>query len=107
MTSLDLTREEAVELWLADNEGELHPDQIALEEKAKTLPRDIRGSRKGEKRNYNRKVDSGKRDIISTTKTALEEMGAEITEIKTETELHFRLGDDEYYYKLVKKRRKN
>lgn len=37
MKSLDLTREEAIEMWLEDNDYEVNEEQVALDEKAKKV----------------------------------------------------------------------
>ena len=37
MKALDLTKEEAIEMWLEDNEYEINEEQVALDEKAKKV----------------------------------------------------------------------
>ena len=53
-----------------------------------------------------RKVDEAKKSLLSYVKTALENLGISITEVKTETEINFQYGGDCFTLKLIKHRQK-
>lgn len=54
-----------------------------------------------------RKVDATKKKILNNCRVLLEGMGAEIINVKTETEVTFLFEDEEYSLKLIKHRPKN
>jgi hypothetical protein len=51
-----------------------------------------------------RKVDETKKHLIGCVKNLLIGMHAEVTEVKTETEIKFNYGGDSYTFKLTKHR---
>ena len=105
MQTLDLTREEAEQLWEDDNSDEMTPEQAELTEKAKELGRHIGESMKERKpREKVRKVDEEKKMILAEFAESLNGINAEITEVKTETEITFKYGDNVYTVKLTKHR---
>lgn len=53
-----------------------------------------------------RKVDEEKKRLLMDTKTLLEGLGANITEIQTETEIKFTFNSNNYTMKLTKHRKK-
>lgn len=53
-----------------------------------------------------RKVDNTKKRLLNDCKVLLEGLGAEILNVKTETEITFSFDGDEYSFKLVKHRPK-
>lgn len=67
MKALDLTKEEAIEMWLEDNDYEINEEQVALDEKAKKVKINHGASAvdKTEKEKKERKV------IVSNEKQAL------------------------------------
>lgn len=54
-----------------------------------------------------KKIDETKKHLLSCCKVLLEGLGAKILGVKTETELIFTLGDEEYSLKLIKHRKKD
>ena len=105
MKTLDLTREEAEQLWEDDNSDEMTPEQAELTAKAKDLGRHTGESTKERKpREKVRKVDEEKKMILAEFAESLNGINAEITEIKTETEIIFKYGDNVYTVKLTKHR---
>ncbi len=105
MKILDLTREEAEQLWEDDNSEEMTPEQAELTEKAKDLGRHMGESMKQRKpREKVRKVDEEKKMILAEFAESLNGINAEITEVKTETEITFKYGDNVYTVKLTKHR---
>lgn len=58
------------------------------------------------KANKVRKVDEEKKRLLMDTKTLLEGLGANITEVQTETEIKFTFNGSNYTMKLTKHRKK-
>lgn len=58
------------------------------------------------KANKVRKVDEEKKRLLMDTKTLLEGLGANITEVQTETEIKFTFNGNNYTMKLTKHRKK-
>ena len=105
MESLDLTREEAEQLWEDDNSDEMTPEQAELTAKAKELGRHMGESMKERKpREKVRKVDEEKKMILAEFAESLNGINAEIIEVKTETEITFKYGGNVYTVKLTKHR---
>ena len=105
METLDLTREEAEQLWEDDNSDEMTPEQAELTAKAKELGRHMGESMKERKpREKVRKVDEEKKMILAEFAESLNGINAEITEVKTETEITFKYNDNVYTVKLTKHR---
>lgn len=105
METLDLTREEAEQLWEDDNSDEMTPEQAELTAKAKELGRHMGESMKERKpREKVRKVDEEKKMILAEFAESLNGINAEITEVKTETEITFKYGGNVYTVKLTKHR---
>ena len=53
-----------------------------------------------------RKVDETKKSLLSYVRTALENLGISITDVKTETEINFQYGGECFTLKLIKHRPK-
>lgn len=105
METLDLTREEAEQLWEDDNSDEMTPEQAELTAKAKELGRHMGESMKERKpREKVRKIDEEKKMILAEFAESLNGINAEITEVKTETEITFKYGGNIYTVKLTKHR---
>lgn len=105
METLDLTREEAEQLWEDDNSDEMTPEQAELTARAKELGRHMGESMKERKpREKVRKVDEEKKMILAEFVESLNGINAEITEVKTETEITFKYGGNVYTVKLTKHR---
>ena len=106
MKSLDLTREEAEQLWEDDNSGFENDEMKEMERKAKeNIKRYEQSEKKRKKVSKERKVDETKGKILSDLKAVLETLGADIQEVKTETEIKFSFNDDDYTLKLTKHRK--
>jgi len=107
MTNLKCSREEAIEV-LQDDEAidkgaklfELTPEQ----KKASKAARMAGGSKRTTPTARERKVDEEKGAILTSCKETLETLGANITEVKTETEVAFELNGCNYTLKLTKHR---
>ena len=105
MKSLDISREEAEQLWLDDQEDFIGEEGEQMTQKAKEIRRyEQKEPTKKERKTRERKVDTDKLFILTKVKDLLEEM--ELTEIslKTETEISFLFNGASYSMKLTKHR---
>ena len=68
MKGLDLTREEAIEVWLEDNEYEVNEEQEALNTKAKAvkIKHGAAAETRKERKPVERKEDTEKEQLIDT-----------------------------------------
>lgn len=105
MKNLDLTREEAIQLLMDDE------DDVSIEltaEQEKVVKRMTQGDRKKETtpRKRERKVDETKKRLLNDFRVLVEGLGGEVLGIKSETELEFFFEGASYNLKLVKHREK-
>jgi len=108
MTSLELTRDEAIETWLDDNDYTSNEEAEELTKKAKSVRRYEKSDTPKKKTTRERKIDEEKGRLLADVKVLVEGLGAEITEVKNEAEISFIFGENNYTFKLVKHRpRKN
>lgn len=108
MDNLDISLAEACELWLADNDKMINPEQEEIDKKAKAGGRHYEKSanpRKNVKKE--RKIDFEKGFLLEIMRKALEnEANIEEFWTKTETELYFTYNNNKYTVKLTKHRPK-
>jgi hypothetical protein len=104
---LDLSITEACELIL-EEEGKIEePKEVTeiIKETEKNAPRRYEKSATDRKKTVKeRKVDETKKKILNGVKALLEEMGAEVLEVKTETEIKMNYDGASYTLKLTKHR---
>lgn len=104
---LDLSITEACELIL-EEEGKIEePKEVTaiIKETEKNAPRRYEKSATDRKKAVKeRKVDETKKKILNGVKALLEEMGAEVLEVKTETEIKMNYDGASYTLKLTKHR---
>lgn len=106
MKNLDLTREEAEELWVDDHSEVDLPEVQELTKKAKTMKRMyVQSDKPRRKTPKERKIDNDKKYILSICSDALGNI-VEITGQQTETEIYFKYNGFEYTLKLTKHRPK-
>lgn len=111
MKSLDISREEAEQLWEDDQEDYIGEDGEEMTKKAKEVMRTIHGADSGKKvqpkKNAprERKENPTKREIITKLHEILAEMSdnAEIT--NPEKYISFKIGEDMYEINLIQKRK--
>lgn len=104
--NLGISKEEAIQLWLDDNDYTVNEEQQKLCEKSKEMGRHYEKSTKPRKKTVKeRKVDEEKKHLLGCIKVLVEGLGAVVTNIKTETEISFNYGDNEYVIKLIKHRK--
>lgn len=103
MKQLDISREEAEQLYEDDLEDFIGEEAEEMTRKAKEIKRYEKGDKTRTKTKKERKVDENKKEILDIVHKALEPF-VKITEIKTETEIKFVHNDESYTLKLTKHR---
>lgn len=107
MDTLDLTKEEAIETWLDDNDYTTNEQVEELTAKAKeNIKRYEKSDTARKKTTKERKVDEEKKRLLADVKTLLEGLGADITNVKNEAEISFLMNGNDYTFKLIKHRPK-
>lgn len=105
MKKLDISREEAEQLFEDDEADFIGEEGEAMTEKAKSIRHQEKSLEKRKKTTKERKVDETKKFLLETVHEALKSL-VKVTNIKTETELTFVYNDEEYTLKLTKHRKK-
>ncbi len=110
---LGITNQEAVQVWLEDNEYLENAEQVQLDTKAKsnritaTIHQAKAINTKKTQRERVLKDDPTKESIIKCIKALLEEKGCEKVEILNKTKLiSFTLGGDTFKLDLIRQRNK-
>lgn len=105
---LQISQDEAVQMWLED-EGYIENAEVeALTAKAKAnkISHEAKSDKARKPSTRERKVDNTKKRLLSDVRVLIEELGGEIKSVKTETEITFIFEDSEYSFKLIKHRPK-
>ena len=108
MSLLNLTKEEAIELWLDDNDFTVNETVEELTAKAKKEIKRYEKSGENKKRKSptkERKIDEIKAYLLHILIDAIKNE-AEITTIKNEAEFSMIFGENTYTVKLIKHRNK-
>lgn len=105
MKSLQISREEAEQLWEDDKEDFIGEEGEQMTQKAKEVRRYEQADKPKEKKTKERKVDETKGYLLGILHKALEPF-VKITNVKTETEISFVYNDESYTLKLTKHRPK-
>jgi hypothetical protein len=107
MKILDISKEEAIQMWLEDNDYEVNETVEELTEKAKkNIKRYEQSDKKRKTSTKERKVDDEKKVFLNGFRIFAEGKGATVTSTKNEAEFSFSFGDNDYTVKLVKHRKK-
>ncbi len=104
MKLLDITREEAEQLYEDDHNDVITPEMAEMEAKAKKNRRYEKSDAPRKKAVKERKVDEEKNIILKSCKVLIEGMGGNVTEVKNEAEFSFMYGENSYTVKLIKHR---
>lgn len=106
MKKLDISRAEAEQLWLDDQEDFIGAEGEEMTQKAKKIKNYTQGEKSKRKRApRERKVDNDKKYLLALVATLYEGLDTiEITGRKTETEISFSYGSENYTLKLTKHR---
>lgn len=104
MTSLGITKEEAIEMWLDDNDYTTNEEAEEMTKKAKAVKRYEQSGKPRAKAQKERKVDEEKKRLLNLCRIPIEGAGGVVTEVKNEAEFSFTMGANKYTVKLVKHR---
>lgn len=104
MNCLEISKEEAIQTWLDDNDYTINETVEELSEKAKeNIKRYEKSDKKRKPSTKERKIDPDKKHLLSCVNTLLEGMNIQ-TIVKNEAEISFNYGGNAYTFKLVKHR---
>ena len=107
MKTLELTKEEAIETWLNDNDYTTNQTVEELTAKAKKEIKRYEKSDKVRKAvTKERKMDEEKKAFLNGFRIFAEGKGGVVTSVKNEAEFSFNFNGNEYTVKLVKHRPK-
>ncbi len=103
MTKLEISREEAEELWNDDHSEEVLPEVAEMEKKAKALRRYEKSDKERKKTVKERKVDEEKKYLLNLLISAINKENC-IDSVKNEAEFSFTFNENAYSVKLIKHR---
>ena len=106
MKTLDLTKEEAIDTWLEDNDYKTNETVEELTEKAKSIRHYEKSDKERKKTTRERKVDEEKKKFLEGFRIFVEGCGGCLINKKNEAEFSFTYGENDYTVKLVKHRAK-
>lgn len=102
---LDISRNEAIQCWLDDNDYTESEEITILTEKAKeNIKRYEKSDKKRKTSSRERKVDEEKKHLLNLVNVLLEGLKIQ-TIVKNEAEISFNYGDNAYTFKLIKHRK--
>lgn len=104
MKLLDISKEEAIEMWLDDNDYTENEEVEKLTEKAKEVKRYEKADKPRKATKKERKVDEEKKNLLNLCRIPIEGAGGIVTNVKNEAEFSFTFGGNCYTVKLVKHR---
>lgn len=108
MKNLDLSKEEAIQMWLEEEGEETNEEWEAADTKAKEVKinHGAEADKKKPRKPRERKVDEIKLRLINIVADALTEQEIKITDVKNEVEISFDYEEESYTFKLTKHRKK-
>lgn len=107
MNILKISKEEAIQMWLDDNDYTTNEIVEELSEKAKkNIKRYEQSDKKRKPSTKERKVDEEKKKFLEGFRIFVEGCGGRLTATKNEAEFSFTYGEKDYTVKLVKHRAK-
>lgn len=104
MKALGISKEEAIDMWLFDNDYEGNEEAEEMTVKAKAVKRYEKGDKPRKAVKKERKVDEEKKELLNLCRIPIEGAGGIVTNIKNEAEFSFTFGNNCYTVKLVKHR---
>lgn len=102
--NLDISREEAIQCWLDDNDYTISEEEQELTKKAKTIRHYEKSDKERKKVTKERKVDEEKKRFLDGFRIYVEGCGGIVTNFKNEAEFSYNFGENEYTVKLIKHR---
>lgn len=103
MKVLEISKDEAIEMWLDDNDYTENEVVEELTKKAKEVKRYEKADKPRKERKVERKVDEEKKHLINILVTSLNGEVSNIS-VKNEAEISFICNENSYTIKLVKHR---
>lgn len=103
MEKFGLSKEDAIQLWLEDNDYSTNEEVEILSEKAKEFRRYEKSDKERKKSTKERKVDQNKAFLLQILMDSIKNEYS-ITTVKNEAEFSFSMGEDNYTVKLIKHR---
>lgn len=104
MKALEISKKEAIDMWLFDNDYEDNEEVDEMTVKAKAVKRYEKGDTPRKAVKKERKVDEEKKTLLDLCRIPIEGAGGNVTNIKNEAEFSFTFGNNCYTVKLVKHR---
>jgi hypothetical protein len=106
--TLEISINEAVEMWLCDNDIETNPEVDEMTKRAKTINRYTRSAAENKKTTRERKKDALKQKIIQAVIGGLEQLSEieDLTLRNDEKYVDLTINGEEYTINLVKHRKK-
>ena len=110
MKALDLTKEEAIEMWLEDNDYEINEEQVALDEKAKKVKINhgasaVDKSEQKEKKPRVVKISDEKQALFSEILSNLEDVYPNSVEVVKENKLlTVKIGSKTFKIDIIEQR---
>lgn len=104
MEKLDISKEEATQLWEDDHSDEVLPEVAEMEKKAKQIKRYEKSDSKRKASTKERKIDTEKKSFLEGFRVFVEGKGGKLTAKKNEAEFSFTYGGNAYTVKLIKHR---
>lgn len=105
MKVLDISKEEAISMWLDDNDYTTNDEATELSEKAKkNIKRYEQSDKKRKSPTKERKIDEEKKRFLSDIRVLIEGLGGIVTDVKNEAEFSYNYGGNAYTIKLIKHR---
>jgi 16S rRNA U1498 N3-methylase RsmE len=104
MSKLDITREEAIELWECDNDISINEEQEKLQNSAYITGNEIKRVReikRTKKKEYVRKVNQNKAELLEVLINALQDKVTDLTTVKVEKMIRFKYNEKWYTLDLV------
>ena len=104
MEKLDISKEEATQLWEDDHSDEVLPEVAEMKKKAKQIKRYEKSDNKRKTSTKERKIDTEKKSFLEGFRIFVEGKGGTVTAKKNEAEFSFTYGGNAYTVKLIKHR---
>ena len=104
MKALGISEQEAIDMWLFDNDYEDNEEVDEMTVKAKAVKRYEKGDTPRKATKKERKVDEEKKNLLNLCRVPIEGAGGNVTNVKNEAEFSFTFGNNFYTVKLVKHR---
>ena len=113
MKNLELTKEEAIQMWLEDNDYEVNDEQIALDNKAKLVKID-HGAKNIDKKSTSKprtvKISDEKKELFDTILRNLDRCDgvyrSDIEVLKENKLIRVRIGEKTFKIDLIEQRNK-